>query len=221
MIQKDILLLNKDEPLYKGYLSAIKRLSNRDYTRLEIKEYIEKRFDLNEEEIELILETLEDKRFLDDDRYIEDKISYFRYQYRGNQWILKDLLSRGLDETKILIELENEDDETYIQRGLKRAESFLKRSKGGSKVYRLDRLKQHLAYQGYEFNIIYEIINKIEDEYSKEDEYKSLEKIIDQARKRYARKFEAYELNQKIINYCLSKGYTYAMINKIMKEEDN
>lgn len=213
-------MLSHDKLVEKAYRLSLKRLSRRDYTRLEISNYLKSKLDIDEDAIEEVLELLEKQRFVDDGRYAEEKISYLRYQLRGNGWIKHDLMKRGIDEYDIDRYLEVEDQEVYVNRGIERSISFLKRTKNGSKQERMNKLKEHLLRQGFEFNVLSSIMNQVEDNYDETDELDSLRKVMKQSYKRLSRKYEGYELNTKIMQNARSKGYPYQLVKVVMEELD-
>lgn len=213
-------MLSHDKLVEKAYRLALKRLSRRDYTRLEISNYLKSKLEIDDDAIEEVLEVLEKQRFVDDGRYAEEKISYLRYQLRGNGWIKNDLMKRGIDEYDIERYLEVEDQEVYIQRGVERSISFLKRTKHGSKQERMNKLKGHLLRQGFEFNVLNSILNQVEDDYDKADELESLRKVMAQSYKRLSRKYDGYELNTKVMQNARSKGYPYQLVKVVMEELD-
>lgn len=213
-------MLSHDKLVEKAYHLALRGLSRRDYTRLEISNYLKSKLEIDDDAIEEVLEVLEKQRFVDDGRYAEEKISYLRYQLRGNGWIKNDLMKRGIDEYDIERYLEVEDQEAYIQRGVERSICFLKRTKRGSKQERMNKLKGHLLRQGFEFNVLNSILNQVEDDYDKADELESLKKVMTQSYKRLSRKYEGYELSTKVMQNARSKGYPYQLVKVVMEELD-
>lgn len=209
---------NDDRQLEKAYQLALKRLTHRDYTRFEISEYIKSKLDVSEETIETVLLMLEKHRFVDDQRYLKERASYLRYQLRGDQWIFDDLKKRGLKENDITHYLAQESSEETFERALKRAKQFMKRSQSGSQMQRENKLKAHLVRQGYDFNVINRVVEYDFNDYSKDEEKLSLNKLMTQAYKRYEKKYDGNELKQKLIQHALSKGYPYEMIKEVMEE---
>ena len=218
--RNDIISFEEKQKINEAMQIALKRIALRDYTELEITDHIRTKMNVSDEELEVVLERLRERRLVDDLRYLKEKVSYFRYQNRGNKWITDDLLKRGLNIQDIEDEISNEPREDYIKRGVERAESFLRRNNDGSTMGRINKLKEHLVRQGYEFDVLDSIIMLVEDDYDKEDELESLRKVINQAFKRYERKFSGYDLDQKVIKSALSKGYAYSLVKKVMEENE-
>ncbi|HZJ87148.1 MAG TPA: RecX family transcriptional regulator, partial [Erysipelothrix sp.] len=118
----------------------------------------------------------------------------------------------------ILHYLEQEDYADYFERAKTRASKYFRRNSAGSKRQRKNKCKAHLLQQGFDFGVIDDVLNEDLDPISKDDEKTSLRKLILQSTKRYQRRFEGYELEQKIIQNALSKGYSYGSIKEIMEE---
>lgn len=218
MSRNQIISLEEDQKVYEAYQLSIRRIALRDYTSFEISEYIRSKMNVTQEDIDTVLELLRKRRFIDDDRYFEDKISYHRSQLRGNQWIVDDLVKRGFLTQDVLNYLEDENINAYLERGIERAESFIKKQNKGSKMQRKLKLKEHLIRQGYDTQIIKTIINEMVDEYDNEDEILSLRKAMQYSIKRYSKRLDKSDVKEKVMRNAISKGYPYEMVKKVMEE---
>lgn len=218
----DALKVIKENPeTYKAYQSALKRIAQRDYSSFEMKEYLLKKQAIDQDQIDRVVSFLESKKFIDDERYLNEKIDFLRSQNRGNYRILEDLMKRGFSEEEISMELSDEDLKDYLDRGVFRAEHFLKRQKKGSMKQREDKLKQHLVRQGYDFNDATKILDLVDDSYSLQDELESLENFMKKNWERLSRRYDKAETKDRSIRQALSKGYKYDMIQKTIKELEN
>lgn len=218
MSRNEINSFEEDQRIYEAYQLALSRIGVRDYTSYEMSEYLKEKLVITQEQVDVVIDLLEKRRFINDERYFKDKIMYHREQLRGNQWIVDDLSKRGYTTMDILNEVESEDSEVYLQRGVARAERFLSGLKGGSKIQRIHKLKQHLQRQGFESEVIRDIQNHAEDEYEVDDERYSLEKIMTKAFIRYLRRYDEKEARQKTIKHATSKGYRYDMVIEVMED---
>lgn len=207
-----------DKDVEEAYKLSIKRLVNRDYTRFELSTYLKEKLDVTDDQINDVLSLLEKQRYIDDERYMEEKASYLRNQLRGNGRIVSDLVKRGIKEEVVLNYLAQEDHSDYIERAQIRAEKYFRRNSSGSKRQRQNKCKAHLLQQGYEFGVIDEVLSKDLDSISKDEEKNSLRKQILQSKRRYSRQYEGYDLEQRIIQNALSKGYPYGSIKEILEE---
>ncbi|CAM3585857.1 glycosyltransferase [Erysipelothrix urinaevulpis] len=221
MSRHEIDEIQADQNIYEGYQLALKRISMKDFTSFEMSEYLSKKTELSPDQIKVVIQLLEKRRFIDDERYLYDRVDYLRDQNRGNHWILEDMIKRGYEEEEVLSILENEDYDNYIERGVRRAENFMQAQTSGSIRQREDRLKQHLVRQGYGFDDVGQILNNLTDDYGKELELESLRDLMIKAQSRFERRYEGKEVKNRVIRHALSKGYDYDMVLEIMKEFEN
>ena len=213
--------IKDNEESYKAYQRALKRIALRDYSSFEMKEYLLKKQDIESDQVDLIVSFLEKRRLIDDERYLKEKVDFLRSQNRGNYRILEDLEKRGFHEDVVMDELNDEDLDDYLDRGVIRAEHFLKRQKKGSQKQREDKLKQHLVRQGYDFNDANKILKRAHDAYTKEDEYASLQAFLKKTWERNMRRYDKAEAKERSIRQARSKAYNYDMILRMIKELEN
>ena len=218
MSRNEINEIKDDQKAYEGYQLALKRISIKDYSSYEMRAYLMKKKELNDDQIDVVIALLERRRFIDDERFLNERIDYLRSQNRGNYRILEDLLKRGFSEQEVDAKLMDEESDDYIDRGVLRAEHFLKSQNKGSKRQRDDRLKQHLVRQGYNFSDASKITRLASDHYTEENELESLKKLLTKSKERFERRYEGDEVKDRMIRQALSKGYNYDMIEKVMKE---
>lgn len=214
--------MEDDQQIYEAYQIALQRIGLRDYTSYEMADYLRSKFDLNETQIEIVVDLLVKRRFIDDERYFRDKIDYHREQNRGNYRIFEDLQRRGFASDKITEALESEDQDLYIERGIERANAYLNTLKDGSQRQRVDKASQHLLRQGYDYNVIKEIMNRIDDFYGEDEEISSLRLVIDKAWSRYSKRYDTErEIKNHVVKHALSKGYDYDLVSRVMEERNN
>ncbi|UPU39362.1 RecX family transcriptional regulator [Erysipelothrix sp. Poltava] len=214
--------IEDDQAIYEAYQLALSRIGIKDYTSFEMSEYLHKKLELTQEQVDIVIELLKRRRFIDDDRYFRDKVDYHREQMRGNQRIVEDLRKRGFEADRILSALEDEDYDDYTERGVRRAETFMKTLRDGSSRQRESKLRQHLQRQGYGFEVINDIVGRlIKDEFDETDEFESLKKVMEKSTARYARKYDARETRNRVVRHALSRGYDYDMIARVLEEYEN
>lgn len=214
--------IEDDQAIYEAYQLALSRIGVKDYTSFEMSEYLHKKLELTQEQVDIVIELLKRRRFIDDDRYFRDKVDYHREQMRGNQRIVEDLRKRGFEADRILSALEDEDYDDYTERGVRRAETFMKTLRDGSSRQRESKLRQHLQRQGYGFEVINDIVGRlIKDEFDETDEFESLKKVMEKSTARYARKYDARETRNRVVRHALSRGYDYDMIARVLEEYEN
>lgn len=219
--RQEINEIKDDQKAYEGYQLALKRIALRDYSSFEMKNYLIKKKDLNEEQVDVVIALLEKRRFIDDERFLRDRIDYLRSQNRGNYRILEELEKKGFSENVINQALMNEDLDDYIERGIERAQHFLKTQNKGSKRQRQEKLTQHLVRQGYDFTHASRIVDLAKDPYTLELEKESLRKLMRKNKDRFEKRYDKDEALDRNVRQALSKGYNYDMIQSIIKEFEN
>ncbi|HEY4537076.1 MAG TPA: RecX family transcriptional regulator [Erysipelothrix sp.] len=211
----------KSTDFEKAYSRSLKRIAQRDVSSFEMRSYLEERFDLEKEQLDEIIERLEKARLIDDERFLNSRIETLQLQQRGNQRIIQDLIPRGYKKEEIEAVLNQEPHDVYVNRAYMRLEAMSKRAQKGSKFQRIEKLKAHMARQGFEFYIIEEAFERLDLDHDKDLEYEALKKIMTRYHQRYHEKYAAYEYKQKMIQVGLSRGYQYDMIERILKELEN
>ena len=214
--------LEDDQDIYRGFQMALNQISKKDYTSFEIQTFLRSKTQLSQSQIDVVIDLLQRRRFLDDERYFKDRLDYERSLLKGNQKIAEGLIDKGFDSTQVFAALDAEDKAVYVARGLERADKVLNTMREGSKRLREDKVSQHLARQGFEYSIIKEIIEKLEDPIADDVELQSLRKVIVKAKDRYQKKYDSVkEVKNRVVKYSLSKGYDYDKIKEIMEDIDN
>ncbi|QIK69963.1 glycosyltransferase [Erysipelothrix sp. HDW6C] len=214
--------MEDDQQVYQGYQLALQRIGVRDYTSFEMGQFLHEKLDLSQEQIDIVVDLLKKRRFIDDDRYFRDKLDYHHDQMRGNHRIIEDLEKRGFSSERIQEALEDDDYESYIERGLKRSESYLRTLRDGSQRQREDKLSQHLLRQGYEYSVIKDIIARLDSSYGEDEELSSLRTLIDKTWARYEkRSADTREITNRVVKHALSKGYDYDMIAKVLEDRNS
>ncbi|QIK57595.1 glycosyltransferase [Erysipelothrix sp. HDW6A] len=222
MSRVELSEMEDDQQVYEAYQLALKRIGLRDYTSFEMSDYLRAKFDLSENQINVVIDLLKKRRFINDERYFRDKVDYHREQLRGNQRIIDDLTKRGFDRIEIEEALSKEPYEDYLERGSLRAQNYYNTIRDGSRQQRYDRVSQHLIRQGYEYSIVREILDTIKDDYDLESEKSSLEEVIRKAWMRYSRRSESKrEVKNKVVRYVLGKGYDYDLVKEVIEEYEH
>lgn len=210
--------IEEDECVYEAFQKALSKIAVKDYTSYEMKEFLISKYDLREEQQDVIIDLLKRRKFIDDSRYLQDKIDYHRFQLHGNQRILDDLVGRGLDRSEVENALMQEDEASYYNRGLQRAERFIERGLRGSFQQQKTKLSQHLIRQGYEIELANRMAVAAIGEVDGEEEKEELSRILRKQKRSYERKYDGDDLKQKLIHYGLQKGYSYDLIREIMED---
>ncbi len=210
--------LENEQSIYEAYKKTVFRISKREYTTFEVCQHLRDRYDLSEESIQIVIDMLQNRNFLDDDRYLKEKVAYYRSLNYGNYRIENNLVSKGLDALMVRDYLALEPIEDSMKRASYRASQFMATLKEGSLKQKEKKLRDHMHRLGYEPYIIDGIVFELVEDYSEESEYLDLIQVLPKNFEKYRKKFAFYEAKNRTIRYCLSRGYSYDMIIRAFEE---
>jgi len=145
--------LSKDEH-DKSLKYAFNLLNRKDYTEFELVEKLSNK-GFSEATIVDVVEYLKEKRFIDDERYVENYI-YFRLKSGyGKFKIVHDLKKKGVDESLIYDKLKDINELESARDVFERKMEILKnKDNATSKIF------QFLQRRGYSYDTINELLNR-------------------------------------------------------------
>lgn len=197
------LLLQKENTM-KAYQSAIKKLSHKDYSIHEMRQYLLKEYELDELDCENIMDTLIKKGYLDDKKYMEAKLSSVSYSFIGKHKIIRKFVSKGIDEA-LIEEVMSQYDDAYEQdKAHHAALKLMKTIKGKSISMKKMTMLRKLMDSGFSRDIASGAIEELD--FTNENEEEALNKTLHKAMHLYAKE-ERNERHYKIIRYCMQKGF--------------
>ena len=211
--------IEEENSQYLAYTIAVDYLS---YGLRSEKEVRQKLLD-NEIEMRYIHTTLERLR---DQMYINDQIygeSYTRtaanINRKGPRQIAQDLKAKGLDDEIISHSLMEYPDNQQLENAQYLAEKAMnKQSRTSSKDAQM-KVRLHLQQKGYPKEIINQVFDGLDSEKSEEDELFALRIQGDKVWRRYSRKAEGRELEQKVKGNLYQKGFPGDLINQYIEEK--
>ena len=172
----------------------------------------------NYQAINNVIDKLKENDLLDDKAYMEDLIAWDDERLFGKNKIIKHLKDQGIPDnilSKAHFSHSNE---------LKKAKGLIPKLERKYARYGHENKKQHiyqaLLSQGYEYDIAKEVLNLVKMGKPKEEKQKlvnDFKKIKD----RYKKKYEGYELKQKIYAALAQKGYKHTEIKQVLEEYNN
>jgi regulatory protein len=153
---------------------------------------------------------------LDDDALLQDWLTYYQHKKIGQEAIKQQLYQRGLNKERVENIVFSEAEEmikashwvmTYGQKYQHIPEKALKQ-----KLYQL------LTQKGFQSPIISQALKTMVAP-DPTAMINGLKKDLTRARIRYQKKYQQRALQTKLINFLLTKGYTYKDIMKVINEE--
>lgn len=223
IIIKSELLLKKDiskeefanilakNNMLKAYYSALKMVSIKMRSEIELKNLLKKK-EYSSEEINYAIEKLAKEGYLNHEVYIESYIHDMLNLYLvGETKILKDLIKLGFKENEILPHLAKVDKSIYITKINKYITKKAKANKRSVNEFKRKVLDE-LINKGFSKEDIITGLNEIEIE---ENTFE-LEKLINKLYKKYINKYDLNTTKMKIKNYLYQKGYIDINIDKYL-----
>ena len=192
--------LKDEEIVLLAYTKAINKLSQKDYTVKQIKDYLSIKHNLEIEDINTIINKLENYNLLNDEKYCINRINYLGNDNLSNKQIKLKLLKEGVNEQLIDNYLVfNYQDE--LNKCINIANKYNCSIKNKSKSLKKQNILNKLVNIGIKVDNEYELCKK---EYAR-------------ALLKYSKKYKDYELKNRIYIYLLSKGFNASMIKEVEK----
>ena len=213
----DNKLYNKillDTNYYDVYNKTVKYILKRRRSEREIKIYLNK-FDINKKDIDNIINKLKDINLINDREYckayINDKLFLSK---EGINKIRDHLLQDNIPINLIEKELKNVDQDIFEERLEKLIIKKIKSNKKYSNIYLKQKILNEMINLGYEKE---KVIKIIADNIENDDEI--LIKEFDKVYNKLKIKYSSFELETKIKQKLLQKGFSVGDINKLLQEK--
>lgn len=206
-------IFKNDERLLKAYRGALRKISGKDYTIKQIKDYLY-RNDLKKDETDALIKRLCEYGLLDDDKYCSGKISYYQNSLYSAKQIRMKLIKDGISE-ELIDKYLNNDNES--EKALKLAKKYANDKGRSSKA-----LKQNILIKLTGNGFSYEDARKAVDSLNiiNENELELLSREYFKALRKYEKKYQDYDLRNHIYAYLLNKGFRSEDIKEVMEEEN-
>ena len=195
---------------------ALSIVSKKHISEKEMMEKLLKKED-NYQAAKNVIAKWKENDLLNDKAFMEDLIIWDHERCFGENKIIKHLKDKGIPDSlikKASFPISNE---------RKKAKSLLDKLEKKYDRYAYISKKKHvyqaLISQGYNIEVAKEVTELVKKGNDKQ-EINLLKKDYEKALKRYERKYEGYQLKQKLYAYLVSKGYGYKDIKKVLDVED-
>lgn len=195
---------------------VIKKLSRKDYSKFEIKEFISNK--LSDSETLRLIKDLERNNYINDYNYVKSIFNDAQSKLKGKLYIEDKLNNKEIDENiiKAFFEQYNEEKVAY-----KLVNNEIKKLKDKCpKNNLISKISMKLNYNGFSEVVIYEQMKSLES-LKLTDNKILLEKDYIKLLKKYQKKFENKDLNRKIIESLIAKGYNYKSIREVVEGKNS
>ncbi|RDW17447.1 recombination regulator RecX [Oceanobacillus chungangensis] len=213
-----IALLIKKDTLHKSYNQAIHFLSFRMRTKKEVYDYLVKK-ETEAEHIKEIINKLLENKLIDDKLFAEMFVrTRINTTSKGPMLIKKELIEKG-----VVASIANEAVQAYpyevqFEKISKWAEKKLNLKKKESFKKQIQQLQVTLIQKGFTQDVIKDALAEIHEEKDEDEEWNAIvfqgEKLVNKHR----RKFEGFELRNKVKESLYRKGFSIELINRFLDE---
>ena len=213
---KEIKRLEEISAMSKLLNYALALISKKHYSEKEMLEKLLKK-ENNYAVAKNVVKKLKENDLLDDKALILDLIEWDNERNVGQNKIVRHLVDKGLPQSLIAkvsfpLSTERRKAKALLDKLEKKYDRFAYASKK-------KHIYQALISQGFNVEIAKEISEQVKKGSDKK-EIGILQKDYDKVKARYIKKYEGYQLKQKIYAYLINKGYRYEEIKKVLDVED-
>ncbi len=209
-------LLEKEKGV-KAYQGAIRKLAVKDRTRKEMYDWLTKETECDISTINRIVEKLEEKGYINDERYCVESIHSLRAALNGNDRIIRTLMKKGLPIELIEEKLAEEPD-TSAEDALRYAQKVQNSVKADAVRKQKYTIASKLVQRGFSRSLSESVIEQLDFSGAEIKELDNLKKCAGKAKKRYSAKYQSSELRNHVYRYCVSQGYKSSDIYAVMDE---
>ena len=209
--EKELSLIKEENKIEEYFVCATKRLILGSYSTNKIEEFLYKR-GAKKDQIIKVIEKLRKYDFLNEKKMVQEIVSYCDSKHYGYHRIIKMLNDRKISQEeikKLEYNSKREEKEGFLQ-----AELLNNRNKNKNDSNRKKAIFSGLVRYGFDEQLSLELVNKFSNS-NHMHEINMLKLDYDKCFSKYSRKYVGHELNQKITNSLLSKGYRMNDINYV------
>lgn len=195
---------------------ALYHLSFKQRTAKEVKDYLIQH-DIQPDIVSQVLDALKKDNWINDRKYANSYIQSNLLTGDKGAFVLKQKLSqKGISSTIIEEELRRFD---FTEAAERVAEKLLKKYQGKlpSKALQ-DKLLQALINKGFSYSQAKEAFHHLDIEEDQENQQELLYKELDKQYRKYSKKYEGYDLKQRLTQALARKGYDFSDISSALRE---
>ncbi|MHA3042269.1 recombination regulator RecX [Streptococcus sp. 517s] len=195
---------------------ALYHLSFKARTEKEVREYL-KKYDLDEKITSQVIANLKEDNWINDHQYAYSIINANQLSGDKGPYVLAQKLSqKGIAKSTIEEVLKNFDFSEVAQRV---AEKLLKKYNGKLPARALqDKIIQSLTNKGFSYSDAKSAFDNLDSQVDQETTQELIFKELDKQYTKYARKYEGYELKQRLTQVLARKGYDFSDIASALRE---
>ncbi|MGT2772093.1 recombination regulator RecX [Streptococcus marimammalium] len=195
---------------------AIYLLSFKLRTEREVFDYLVKH-DIKKTSIPTIIQQLKEENWLNDQKYIETFIEQsLKSGNKGPYILTQKLKQKGLDEKIIEQTIEKYD---FTEVAEKTAQKLLRKYESRLPVNALkDKITQSLTTKGFSYTDAKIAFDTLTIENDDENDATLIQKETEKQYRKYSRRYDGYELKQKLMQALVRKGFDYDRIKTVLRD---
>lgn len=214
--EKELVAIRDFAQFSYGKNLALYFLSFKQRTKKEVADYLRK-YEVDEVKSARILQVLEEEKWIDDRQYVE---SYLRQNVlsgdKGPALIHQKLVAKGISKNMIETELAGFDFSDLAKRV---AEKLVRRYQDRLPFRALqNKLIQGLMNKGFSYELAKSTVGMLAILSDEEMEDELIAKELDKQYRKYSRKYDGYELEQRLIQVLARKGYDFDRIRTVLRD---
>ncbi|AZR96529.1 recombination regulator RecX [Streptococcus suis] len=195
---------------------ALYYLSFKQRTKKEVLDYLEK-YEIAGATALKIVANLEEDKWIDDKNYVE---TYIRQNDlngdKGPAMLRQKLMMKGISKSIIEDGLAGIDFSDLAERV---AEKLCRKYQAKLPLRALqDKVVQGLMGKGFSYETAKQSLGQLELVADEENEDDLIAKELDKQYRKYSRKYEGYELKQRLIHALARKGYDFDRIQAVLRD---
>ena len=195
---------------------ALYHLSFKARTEKEVREYL-KRYDIEDTIASQVIANLKDENWINDRQYAYSIINANQLSGDKGPYLLSQKLAqKGVPKSTIENVLKDFDFTEVAQRV---AEKLLKKYTGKLPARALqEKIIQNLTNKGFSYSEAKSAFDNLDSQVDQETTQELIFKELDKQYAKYARKYEGYELKQRLTQVLARKGYDFSDIASALRE---
>lgn len=195
---------------------ALYHLSFKARTEKEVREYL-KKYDIHDKIANPVIANLKEDNWINDRQYAYAIINANQLSGDKGPYVLtQKLAQKGIAKSTIEDVLKDFDHTEVVQRT---AEKLLRKYEGKLPARALqDKIIQNLTNKGFSYSDAKSAFDDLDSQVDQETTQELIFKELDKQYAKYARKYEGYELKQRLTQVLARKGYDFSDIASALRE---
>lgn len=201
-----------------SYIQAIRKISLKDRTRQEMYDWATQKTELSIEEINMVIERLEERGYIDDLRYAQSSVFTMKLKLDGKHKIIRHLKNKGIPIEIIEEVIKEDESDDEIKNATLWISKLVPTIKDKSIKMKKQLIRKKAYIQGYAESVIDEVLSTFSFVDDENLEIDRCRKEAHQAVKRYNKKLNGMKLRNAIYRYLTSVGFNHDDIVCVLDE---